>query len=73
MTTPTTPDTPPRPGIDDLRLGQIVQVQVAPGVVLRNTEAGGAFEPGMTTPQTVTPTLLRRLRDGDLTLIIPLN
>lgn len=51
-----------------LRLGQTVHVHVQAGVRLINTETGGYIEPGVSTPQTVTPTLLRRLHDGDLVL-----
>ncbi len=54
--------------ISTLRLGESVFVTVAPDVHLVNNESRGRFEPGARTPQTVTPTLLRRLRDGDLTL-----
>ena len=54
--------------ISDLRLGELVFVVVAPDVHLVNNESRGRFEAGVRTPQTVTPTLLRRLRDGDLTL-----
>lgn len=55
--------------VDELRLGEMVQVMVAPGMLLVNTETGGRFEPDQATPQTVTATLLRRLRDGDLVLV----
>ncbi len=51
-----------------LRLGDSVQVLAPAGTVLRNNETGGLFEPEQATPQTVTPTLLRRLQDGDLVL-----
>lgn len=47
-------------------LGQIVTVRVAPGMHVINSEAGAPFEDGVDTPQTVTPTTLRRLADGDL-------
>jgi hypothetical protein len=57
------------PDLSALRMGQTVSVTVAPGLTLRNTESGGLFEAGAPTPQTVTPTLLRRLRDGDLVLV----
>lgn len=50
-------------------MGETVQVMAAPGVLLRNNETGGFFEPGVPTPQTVTVTLLRRLQDGDLKLL----
>ena len=55
--------------IDNLRLGESVTVVVAADVQLINNESRGRFEPGVPTPQTVTSTLLRRLRDGDLTLV----
>lgn len=51
-----------------LTLGQVVTVQVAEGVVLINNETGVPFVPGADTTQTVTPTLLRRIKDGDLAL-----
>ncbi|MFP5474671.1 MAG: hypothetical protein ACLGJD_13580 [Gammaproteobacteria bacterium] len=54
----------PRP-----RLGETVQVAVAEDVVLMNTETGAPFTPGEATPQLVTVTTLRRLDDGDLTLV----
>ncbi|MBP6897381.1 MAG: hypothetical protein KBC94_23435 [Pseudacidovorax sp.] len=54
----------PRP-----RLGETVQVTVAEDVVLMNTETGAPFTPGEATPQLVTVTTLRRLDDGDLTLV----
>lgn len=54
----------PRP-----RLGETVQVTVAADVVLMNTETGAPFTPGEATPQLVTVTTLRRLDDGDLTLV----
>ena len=53
-------------------LGTMVQVQVAADVVLRNSQSGGGhFEPEVPTWQRVTLTLLRRLKDGDLTLVPP--
>lgn len=67
-TAPATPELMQR--FNDLRLGQQVQVQVASGLLLRNNETGGHFAPDTSTPQTVTTTLLRRLQDGDLVLII---
>lgn len=51
-----------------LRMGDTVLVMAAPGVVLINNETGGYIPTGVPTPQTVTVTLLRRLRDGDLVL-----
>ncbi|MBY0237082.1 MAG: hypothetical protein K2W93_19040 [Burkholderiaceae bacterium] len=54
--------------IAELRLGATVQVLPVPGVDLVNNESGALFDQGVPTPQTVTTTLLRRLRDGDLTL-----
>lgn len=70
MTTQTTPTTPaPAPSASQpLRLGQAVMVKTPDGVRLINNETGGLFDPGVPTPQTVTPTLLRRLQDGDLLL-----
>ena len=50
------------------RLGDQVSVLVAEGIVLRNSETGVPFAPGVPTLQTVTTTLLRRLADGDLVL-----
>lgn len=52
----------------NLSLGQAVMVQAPPGIRLANNESGGYFETNVPTPQTVTPTLLRRLQDGDLLL-----
>ena len=49
-----------------LVLGDLIHVTVQPGVVLRNTETGLPFVPGEAAPQRVTPTTIRRLRDGDL-------
>lgn len=54
-----------------LSLGQSVMVKPAPGVRLVNNETGGYFEADVPTPQTVTPTLIRRLDDGDLLLASP--
>lgn len=48
------------------RLGEVIHVQLADGVILFNAEAGADFEPGVPTPQTVTVGTLRRLADGDL-------
>ena len=55
-----------------LVIGDIVRVTVRPGVVLRNTETGLHFVPGEPTTQRVTATLLRRLQDGDVQLVIAL-
>lgn len=63
-----TDKTTPARSIDDLRIGELVDVVVQPNTVLINNEAGGPFECGVATPVTVTATLLRRLRDGDLAL-----
>ena len=52
-----------------LRLGDQVQVLVAADTVLPNNETGGLFAAGVPTLQTVSVTLLRRLADGDLTLL----
>lgn len=52
-----------------LSMGQLVTVRMGPGVLrLRNNEVGGFFESGQPVAQTVTVTLLSRLRDGDLVL-----
>lgn len=64
------------PGVDGaatvasaaLALGDVVNVVCPPNTVLRNTETGVPFEPGVPTRQLVTLTLLRRLEDGDLVL-----
>lgn len=50
-------------------LGSTCNVRVAAGIVLMNNETGIRFEPEKDTPVTVTITLLRRLQDGDLTLV----
>lgn len=50
-------------------LGTSCTVRVAAGVVLMNNETGARFEPEVDTPVTVTITLLRRLQDGDVTLV----
>lgn len=55
--------------INELRIGDIVSVVVAPGAVLINSETGRPFASGVATPVTVTPTLLRQLRDGDLSAV----
>jgi len=55
--------------VDALRLGEVVQVQVAPGQLLRNNETGTLFPHNAPVAQTVTVTLLRRLRDNDLLLV----
>lgn len=54
-----------------LTLGEPITVTVAEGVVLHNSETGQAFVPGEPTTQTVTPTTLRRLMDGDLKQVAP--
>jgi len=51
-----------------LRLGTVVNVVVAEGVILINNETGTRFVPGVPTPQTVTPTLTRRVDDCDLSI-----
>lgn len=50
------------------RLGELVHVVVAEDLLLKNNETGGYFAAGAATPQTVTVTTLRRLKDGDLQL-----
>lgn len=50
-------------------LGTSCTVRVAAGVVLMNNETGARFEPEVDTPVTVTVTLLRRIQDGDVTLV----
>lgn len=50
------------------RLGELVHVVVAEGVLLKNNETGGYFAAAVPTPQAVTVTTLRRLKDGDLQL-----
>ncbi|MDR3370716.1 hypothetical protein [Rhodoferax sp.] len=50
-------------------MGSLVQVKVAAGCMLVNNETGAYFEPDVATPVTVTTTLLRRLQDGDVTLV----
>lgn len=50
-------------------LGMLVQVKVAEGCMLVNNETGAYFAPDVATPVTVTTTLLRRLLDGDVTLV----
>ena len=52
-----------------LALGSLVQVKVAEGCMLVNNETGAYFAPDVATPVTVTTTLLRRLQDGDVTLV----
>lgn len=53
------------------RMGETVMVTAQPGALLRNNETGGFIAAGALTPQTVTVTLLRRLQDGDLVLMVP--
>lgn len=50
-------------------LGTSCAVMVAKEVKLINNETGAYFEPEVPTPVTCTVTLLRRLQDGDLTLV----
>lgn len=50
-------------------LGSLVHVKVAEGCMLVNNETGAYFAPDVATPVTVTTTLLRRLQDGDVTLV----
>ena len=50
-------------------LGTQVLVKVASGCMLVNNETNAYFEPDVATPVTVTITLLRRLQDGDVTLV----
>lgn len=54
-----------------LVIGEQIYVTVQPGTVLRNTETGQPFEAGVATVQTVTPTTIRRLLDGDLQQVAP--
>lgn len=61
-TKPVTPGAPPA-------LGTLVHVKVAAGCMLVNNETGAYFAADMATPVTVTATLLRRLVDGDVTLV----
>ena len=61
-TNPVTPAAPPA-------LGSLVHVKVAEGCRLVNNETGAYFCPDVATPVTVTTTLLRRLQDGDVTLV----
>lgn len=53
------------------RMGETVMVMAQPDSLLRNNETGGYIAAGSLTPQTVTVTLLRRLQDGDLVLMVP--
>ena len=50
-------------------LGAVCTVRVAKGIDLMNNETGVHFVPEQDTPVTCTVTLLRRLQDGDLTLV----
>ena len=52
-----------------LTLGAVCTVRVAKGIDLMNNETGVLFMPDTDTPVTCTITLLRRLQDGDLTLV----
>lgn len=63
------PFTAPNPA--QLVIGEQIHVTVQPGTVLRNTETGLPFEAGVATVQTVTPTTIRRLMDGDLQQVAP--
>lgn len=63
------PATAPAPAHRPMpRMGETVMVQLVPGRQLINNESGGFFT-AEATPQTVTTTLLRRIADGDLTLL----
>jgi translation initiation factor IF-2 len=57
------------PTPDQLSLGQVVSVAMPEGRELINNEIGAPFAVGEPTRQTVTLTLLARLRDGDLVLL----
>lgn len=61
-TNPVIPAAPPA-------LGSLVHVKVAEGCMLVNNETSAYFAPDVATPVTVTITLLRRLVDGDVTLV----
>lgn len=50
-------------------LGTVCTVRVAKGIDLINNETGVLFVPEQDTPVTCSITLLRRLQDGDLTLV----
>ncbi len=63
-TTPAKPAATPMPA-----LGARCTVKVAAGVVLMNNETGTHFAPEVETPVTCTVTLLRRIQDGDVTLV----
>ncbi len=52
-----------------LQLGTNVTVKVAEGIDLVNNETGHQFIQGEATVITVTVSTLRRLQDGDLTLV----
>lgn len=65
---PAAPDNAPKLEARPPRLGELVHVVVAEGALLKNNETGGYFSAGVSTPQTVTVTTLRRLKDGDLQL-----
>lgn len=67
-------DTPATPAVPATALaipalGAACTVRVAKGIDLLNNETGTLFEPEVDTPVTCTITLLRRLQDGDLTLV----
>lgn len=57
------------PGLPLPALGSSCLVRVAAGVVLMNNETGANFVPETDTPVTATVTLLRRIADGDVTLV----
>lgn len=63
------PDNVPKADIRPPRLGELVHVVVAEEKLLKNNETGDYFVAGAATPQTVTVTTLRRLKDGDLQLV----
>ncbi|MES2942575.1 MAG: hypothetical protein V4772_06870 [Pseudomonadota bacterium] len=50
-------------------LGSSCMVRVAAGITLMNNETGAVFVPETDTPVTATVTLLRRIADGDVTLV----
>ncbi|MCY1539891.1 hypothetical protein D9M68_755010 [compost metagenome] len=62
------PESAPKAESRPPRLGELVHVVVAEGVLLKNNETGGYFAASVRTPQAVTVTTLRRLKDGDLQL-----
>ena len=64
---PAAPASPPP--VQAPALGTACTVRVAAGIDLINNDTGTLFVPEQDTPVTCTVTLLRRLRDGDLTLV----